>query len=180
MNSRFRFLEDPGQCPILPSTRLPATACWSHPGSYLKDLGIQVLTSNKELQRLHIQSGRAQKGFESILYNDYQLNIFNTSILNLESSGIRLLSTHEIEITTEDFIMEIENIDHFLNLRSIRVQKPFSRLRSHGLIGQTWSTTIYKGGHKYTEGDIDDYVITEDNVFGVDFPYNLFSVETLA
>ena len=76
--------------------------------------------------------------------------------------------------------MEVENIDHFLNLRSIKLLKTFSRLRSHGLIGQTWRTATYKGKHKYTEGGIDDYVIGEDHVFGSEFVYNQFGLEAPA
>jgi hypothetical protein len=158
----------------MPSTQVQALTCWSHPGSYLQDVGIQILTASGTFQRLYLQSGEASKGFTSIRYNDQDLEFLKNPLIKTDSLGLRLISTHEVEVTVEDFILEIENIDYFVNLRLIKLRKPLSQLRSHGLIGQTWRTTTYKGRHKYTEGVIDDYIIAENDVFGSDFPYNQF------
>lgn len=66
MNSRFVFL-DQGDCPILNGRR--ANACWSHPGSYLGEIGIKTCGGD----RLHIASGSAQHGFNSVTLNGREL-----------------------------------------------------------------------------------------------------------
>jgi len=67
-----------------------------------------------------------------------------------------------------------ENSDMFVNQR-VRVLDS-SRLKSHGLLGQTWRETTYPNSIKYIQGSVDDYVIRDDNdIFGDNFVYNQYN-----
>ena len=84
-------------------------------------------------------------------------------------------STHELTLTLKDWTIEVENSDMFLNLRAIKVTtSSMSQLHAHGLIGQTWKRATYPTALKYIEGDVDDYLILDDSVFGTNFVYNKF------
>jgi hypothetical protein len=69
----------------------------------------------------------------------------------------------------------VENIHQFVNLRAIRPRKHMETLGSHGLIGQSWKLSLHTGGNMEIEGDIDDYLVGEKEVYGVDFVYNRFA-----
>ena len=52
-----------------------------------------------------------------------------------------------------------------------------SKLISLSLIGQTWENKIFEGkqgAFHYLDGDLSDYVINSDYIFGTDFKYNKF------
>jgi len=69
----------------------------------------------------------------------------------------------------------VENSDMFVNLRSVRVNPAsWSKLASHGLLGQTWSNKRYSGSVSAIEGEVDDYMIAEDSVFGDSFVFNKY------
>lgn len=131
MNSRFVFL-DHGACPILNGRR--AHACWSHPGSYLGEIGIKTNGGD----RVHISSGSARHGFKRITLNGRDLeydevmpiasdnsvwnNQSSTDLLrsddsydNLMDSWIVRNSTHLVTVQLSNYIFQIENSDHFLN-----------------------------------------------------------------
>ena len=174
INARFGFLSDSGSCPIVPSTGLRALTCWTHPGSYLTEIGIQVVASETGIHQVYLRAGEATQGFASIRY-DAEDALHMRSVPGSQALNLKVLSTHEVQITVSRFVIEIESIDRFVNLRSIKVQMPLSRIRTHGLMGQTWRRKVYPGRNKYLEGEIEDYVIGEDDLFGVDFPYNQFN-----
>jgi len=41
-------------------------------------------------------------------------------------------------------------------------------------LGQTHSTKTHRSPLRYIEGDVDDYVIADNDIFGDDFVYNQF------
>lgn len=167
MNARFQFLSGPHSCPVLPSTNRKATACWSHDGSYLSEIGI--LTSSGAV---YIEAGAASFGFKTVAFNMRSVAVGSTV------NYLSLNSTHELTLNLDKFNIQIENIDGFVNLRSVAVNH-LNDLRSHGLLGQTWNTKKYDGPVPEIEGDVDDYVISEGNVFGSSFMYNRFSADPI-
>jgi len=73
----------------------------------------------------------------------------------------------------------VENNDGFVNLRSVSVPAAsWTKLGSHGLLGQTWQNRRYDGKIKDIEGDVDDYLIEDDDLFGTSFLYNKFTPAT--
>jgi len=178
MNSEFIWL-DKGDCPIIPSTNRKSVACFSHAGSYLKNLGMMLLDGTKIL----IESGPSKQGFSSVKVNDKEWNIGDSA--EISSSPITSLhynSTHEVTLVVDMFTIEIESSDLFLNLRSVALESPASwnvlkDNRVHGLLGQTWQISKTKSA---IEGKVDDYLIVDDDLFGTDFIYNRFNVDKSA
>ena len=176
LNSRFTFLEGPRPCPVMPSTGRVSVACWSHPGSYLSELALKTIGGSQ----LHIVSGDAATGFASITLNGKALKVGDEATLDFAKSGltgsVSIGNAFELSIHAGHFDLVIENNDGFVNLRSVSVAAAsWSKLASHGLLGQTWANKRYSGKIKYIEGDVDDYLIEDDNLFGDEFLYNRFS-----
>ena len=164
LNSRFGFLEGPRPCPLMPSTGRKSSACWTHSGSYLTELGLKL--NNKQL---YIEAGPAATGFATVVLNGKTIKVGESSDL------FSFNSTHEITLTFGEWTVEVENSDMFVNLRSVRVNPAsWSSLSSHGLLGQTWSNKRYSGSVSAVEGEVDDYMIAEDSVFGDSFVFNKY------
>lgn len=182
INSRFVFLTG-GECPILNGRK--ANACWTHPGSYLGDIGIKTAAGH----RLLISSGSAKHGFKKVELNGEPLEFEEQMALPSLDSGLDGAlgrdgfvvrnSTHLVTVQVSNFLLEIENSDHFLNYR-LRVLdwSALSDMRPHGLLGQTYRKPTKPGRQiKYIEGRVDDYQIKEGDIFGDDFAYNRFGLE---
>jgi len=134
-------------------------------GSYLTELGLKL---NKQ-QELFIEAGPAATGFSSVVLNGKTVKLGDHSDL------FSFNSTHEITLTFGEWTVEVENSDMFVNLRSVRVNpSSWSQLSSHGLLGQTWSNKRYSGSVSAIEGEVDDYMIAEDSVFGDSFVFNKY------
>ena len=87
------------------------------------------------------------------------------------TGSITVDSTHELTIKSGLFEVVVENNDGFVNLRSVYVSAAnWPKLASHGLLGQTWQNKRYGGKIKEIEGDVDDYLIEDDNMFGDNIP----------
>jgi len=164
LNSRFVFLTGPRPCPVMPSTGRKSSACWAHAGSYLNELGLVVANT-----QVFIGAGSSANGFSTITVNDKPMRIGEVS------QYVSYNSTHEATIFVNGWTIEIENSDMFVNLRSVRLdQASWSSIASHGLLGQTWSNKRYSGKVAAIEGEIDDYVIEENSVFGSLFVFNQY------
>ena len=167
----------------MPSTGKKSVACWAHDGSYLADLG--VMTDGGD--QLYIESGRAAQGFATVTLNGQSLTTrigqqlpltFSNTNTNITVTGhITLHNTHELTLVANAWRIELENSDEFVNLRSVAVTTPLNALTAHGLLGQTWRAAKWSGAVKEIEGDVDDYVVMEDNVWGKDFVFNRFQVQ---
>ena len=70
LNSRFSFLTGPRPCPLMPSTGRKSSACWSHDGSYLTEIGLQV--GNDVFV---IIAGAAAEGFATVSHNGKALKV---------------------------------------------------------------------------------------------------------
>ena len=177
LNTRFAFLEGPRPCAIMPSTGKQSTACWSHPGSYLSELALKTVGGSQLL----IVAGPAASGFSSVSLDGALLQAGAASALDFgtgsELTGsVSVLNSHELSIHAGHFDLVVENNDGFVNLRSVSVPaSSWSKLASHGLLGQTWQSRRYSGRIREIEGDVDDYLIEDDNLFGDSFIYNKFT-----
>lgn len=167
-NSLFVFLES-GQCPTF--TERMATNCWSHPGSYLGGIGLQII-SHGNIQQLLILAGDKAQGFYLVNINGKVLQV-NDSV-SLVGMDIHFNDSHLVTVATELFNFVFENSDHFIN-QAVSVNVPIASLKSHGLLGQTH---VYKpkNSHGFIEGHVDDYLIEDRDMFGNRFIFNRFQM----
>ena len=78
------------------------------------------------------------------------------------------------------YSLVVENSDGFLNILSLSVSSLHalsSRVRSHGLIGQTWRAAAEVKGSEVreVEGFVDDYAEASGDMLGCDFVFNKHS-----
>ena len=167
VNSRFVFLTS-GDCPVLDGAK--DVNCWSHPGSYLGEMGFLAAVDGK-VHRALVSAGSAKRGFVSVQMDYKQLQVGDK--VTFGEFSLHLRSTHIVTVTTDSFEFHLSNSDLFIN-QALKARIPLSELRAHGLIGQTRSTRTYPTSLRYIEGDVDDYVIADSDIFGTDFVYNRF------
>ena len=170
VNSRFVFLMS-GQCPVVGGVTMDGN-CWSHPGSYLGEMGFQAVVDGK-LHTALLQSGPAKKGFAVVQVDGKTLSIGDK--VSFGAFTVEVQSTHNVAVTTESFEFSLSNSDNFIN-QALTARVPLSQLKSHGLIGQTHSTKQYPSLVRYIEGEVDDYVISTDDIFGSEFVFNQFQL----
>ena len=178
LNSRFVFLSHAPGCPVLPSTGLRSAGCWSHPGSYLAEIGLKTSAGS----RLHVVAGSAAVGFGRVTLDGLELSAGSSVPLSSPTAGsVRLLNRYELSVECGDYALELENIDGFVNVRQVAVLPGrWSRLASHGLLGQTWRSERYKGGIKDIQGEVDDYAEKDGDLFGDGFVFNQFRLDSRA
>jgi len=165
-NSRFVFL-DRGDCPIVDGVK--QKGCFSHPGSYLGELGLKT----KAGDRIHLQTGSADQGYAAVTVNGREVEVGDTVDLAGGMGFVTRNSTHLASVQVGNWDFAFENSDMFVNQR-VRVLDA-RRLRSHGMLGQTWRTATYKNAVKHIQGAVDDYVIRDRDIFGDNFMYNVFN-----
>jgi hypothetical protein len=165
-NSRFVFLSK-GECPIINGRK--QKGCWSHPGSYLGELGLKTRSGD----RIHMITGNAKWGFESVTVNDKEVLVGETVLLADKLGAVSRNSTHLASVQIGNWDFAFENSDMFVN-QHVRVLDSRS-LRSHGLLGQTWRDITYPNTIRYVQGDVDDYVIRDNDIFGDNFVFNAFN-----
>ena len=87
--------------------------------------------------------------------------------------SITVQSAYVVPIQTESFSFELSNSDMFIN-QAVSARVPLSKISAHGLLGQTSKAKVYPTATRYIEGEVDDYVIADNDIFGTDFAYNKF------
>jgi len=148
----------------MPSTGRKSSACWTHPGSYINELGLAINGAE-----IFISAGPASSGFSAVTLNGKSMKVGESA------NAISFNSTFELTLTFGAWTIEVENSDMFVNLRSVRVAAAsWSALSSHGLLGQTWSNKRYSGSVSAIEGEVDDYLVTENTLFGNSFVFNKY------
>jgi hypothetical protein len=167
LNSRFAYLTGPRPCPAMPSTGKKSSACWTHPGSYLGELGLKIRDTGLEV---FVSAGPASTGFSDVTVNGKSISVGEST------NVISFNSTHELTLNFGPWTIQVENSDMFVNLRSVSVNvRTWNELSNvHGLLGQTWSNKRYSGSVSAIEGEVDDYHIQENSVFGDSFIYNKY------
>ena len=170
VNARFTFLTD-GDCPFLNGQ--PDSNCFSHPGFYMNELSFQTVSvSGGELYSVVIVAGTAQHGFAVVEVNGKVLKMSDTVEFS-DDFQVQFIGHHRVYITMPNFRFTLSNSDLYIN-QAIHTTTPLSKLKSHGLIGQTHSNTTYTTELLSIEGDVNDYMILDGNLFGSEFAYNQF------
>lgn len=182
MNSRFIFLNH-GSCPIINGHK--ANGCWTHPGSYLGEIGVKTCNDD----RIFIRSGGAKQGFLSVQFNGAELEQDEVINLNMncgtangttvDDEGFYVVrnSSHLVTIKSSNFLFQIENSDHFVNYM-VKVIDWEALPGTHGLLGQTYRKPTKPGQQvKEIEGRVDDYRVEKSEIFGDEFTFNQFELE---
>ena len=169
VNARFTYRSF-GRCPDLPQP----TNCWSHPGSYLGEVGVLGAGG---ASGLHVVSGGWDTGFGNVTLDGALLSVgTNASAAGME---VWLLSAYVLRVRVGNFELLLENSDRFLNIVETRVLQ-WSALASHGLLGQTWRVPSVAAANKrisYVEGEVDDYVEQNNDILGDALVYGVEGVE---
>jgi hypothetical protein len=171
VNSRFVFL-DHGKCPMF--NGIPAQNCWAHAGSYLGEIGVQQ-DVNGVTHKLKITAGASTTGFASVTVDDKVMSI-GDDMADTKLFQVKYESSHQVIVHTADFIFTFDNSDMFIN-QAVSVNKPLSQLTAHGLFGQTHKRAVYASSVKYIAGEVDDYLVSENDLFGVHFMYNKYHAD---
>jgi len=169
VNARFVFLSE-GECPII--NGVAEANCWSHPGSYLGEMSFQQVVDGKVHKAL-LTAGSAKNGFASVQVDGKSLKVGDA--VSFGSFSVKMVSTHHATIETENFSFELSNSDMFIN-QAVSNRVPLNKLQSHGLLGQTHAAKVYPTSTRYIQGEVDDYVIADNDIFGSDFAYNKFQL----
>jgi hypothetical protein len=169
VNARFVFLSE-GECPII--NGVAEANCWSHPGSYLGEMSFQQVVDGKVHQAL-LTAGSAKNGFASVQVDGKSLKVGDA--VSFGSFSVKMVSTHHATIETENFSFELSNSDMFIN-QAVSNRVPLSKLSSHGLLGQTHAAKVYPTATRYIQGEVDDYVIADNDIMGTSFAYNKFQL----
>ena len=141
VNTRFVFL-DSGGCPMVDGA--PLSNCWSHPGSYMGAISIQVRSAyDGKLHTAVVRAGSATTGFAEVTVDGTPLSI-GQAVESGKSFSISRLSSHALHVRTPSFELQLESNDRFINLLQLRSRVPLSQLTSHGLLGQTHSRTLHR------------------------------------
>ena len=175
LNSRFAFIAR-ADCP---AKQVVDTACWSHPGSYMRDMAVTALLDGDEdgqqptLTTFTFLSGPAATGFQAVLVDGVAANSFSA-----RGYTLRTASTHSVSLLTPLFALQLDNSDGFINLRlqlapTVTVDQ-LAAQNVHGLLGQTHTLRRHAGPVHAIEGDVDDYVIADNELTGSHFPFNRF------
>ena len=168
VNARFRFLTS-GRCPAISEP----TNCWSHPGSYLGEVGVVSAAGS----RLHVVSGDWSVGFSAVTLDGAPLLV--GSAVSVNGLSVHVKSSYELSVSIGNFELTLDNSDRFINIAHVRVHH-WSALSSHGLLGQTWRTPSKGRANsqlKCIEGDVDDYVEKSGDLFGSDLVYGVHAAD---
>lgn len=108
MNALFKFISS-GTC------NYNETVCWSHPGTYLGQIGIQYGADSKIL----LQSGSHADGMR-VFVNDKEVSagkhIHRFTAGNSSNAIMQYSSTSVVEINTDSMFIRIANSDYFFNI----------------------------------------------------------------
>ena len=173
VNARFVFLSS-GECPVLDGKR--DGNCWSHPGSYLGEIGMRVRsTDGSDEHRLLVNAGDSKTGFAAVSVDGVAVSV-GTAVQPAADIRVERVSTHQLLVSTAQFSFVLDNSDMFIN-QAVRLNVPLSQLSRdsvHGLLGQTHRPAM--GARvQVVEGEVDDYVVSEGDVFGTDCVYNRYN-----
>ena len=164
VNARFRFLSS-GRCPDISQP----TNCWSHPGSYLGEVGVLSAASS----RLHVVSGSWNVGFSTVTLNGQTLAV--GSKVTADGLSVHVMTNHSLSFSIGNFDLTLDNSDSFINIAEVRVHH-WSALSSHGLLGQTWRAPLKGSANtqlRHIEGEVDDYAEKNGELFGAQLVYGV-------
>jgi hypothetical protein len=146
INARFVFLES-SKCGA------DQDLCWTHPGTYLGEIGILF-----ENHRLQLISGSLEQGMK-VIFNNKTLTIGDKYEFDTLNINFEFVNKEQFSISTHEFRINFNGRDHFFNeqlnltpMMSKLLSRPIEKMSTkfltkqapHGLIGQTWNKATYK------------------------------------
>ena len=180
LNALFVF-HSAGRCPYTDQPRLNSN-CWSHPGSYLGSIALQLRVEGV-VHQLRVDSGDADAGFARVALDGTEVVVGDSAEVADENGSVQLSvrrsHSHELLVGTGPFSFTLHNSDRFIN-QAIRINLPVRTLKAqgvHGLIGQTHTRKHHKGRTiPHIDGEVEDYNV-RDGLTGTDFVYDQFRVQ---
>ncbi len=150
-------------------------SCFSHPGTYMRDIGIQVngtrilFSANSYMQGFSINiNGKSYSPDKNIydkeIYIPLPLNSNTVLILGISNKVFV-----EAKISTKDFFIRIRNSDSFLNfdfsvkniyIKETMIQGKVGELDMTGVLGYSWNP-LAKNNKRGFYGETDDYLVEE-------------------
>jgi len=146
---------------------------WTHPGTYLGQLGVMVGTD-----RVHIQAGDCETGIKSVTVNGKAMKV-GQSVHFAEKQSLKFVDEFTLRFHLKEVELELTNSDNFFNQEVSMTRYGERTQQMHGLLGQTWQSKTYKddkGRKHFIEGHPHDYLVQDDDLFGTDFVFNKFTV----
>jgi hypothetical protein len=126
-----------------------------------------------KVHQILVTAGSAKSGFDAITVDGKALAVGESA--SFGTFSVVYTTSHHAAITTESFEFQLSNSDKFIN-QAVSNRVALSKLNAHGLLGQTSVAKVYSGANRYIQGEVDDYVIADNDIFGTDFAYNKFQL----
>lgn len=146
---------------------------WTHPGTYLGQLGVMVGTD-----RVRIQAGDCETGIKSVTVNGKAMKV-GQAVHFAEKQSLKFVDEFTLRFHLKEVELELTNSDNFFNQEVSMTRYGERTQQMHGLLGQTWQSKTYKddkGRKHFIEGHPHDYLVQDDDLFGTDFVFNKFTV----
>jgi len=158
------------------------TTCFSHPGTYIDEIGVQM-GENK----VRLSAGSIAEG-SRLFVNGKEISV-SAHKHTAGKIAVTFANKRRIVVKTPEIMFTVSQSDKFFNIESAllktelldmgsKVQK-FESARAteanavmHGLIGQTWRNNVYAGDREY-EGEVTDYQVA-GGLWSSDFTFNLY------
>ena len=190
LNARFIFLGS-GRCPTYGGADAGATRptnCWTHPGSYFGSIGLRTAKGS----RLLLQAGGSMTGFEEITFDGVDLTAVagqaevqhQPEIVQSSDLTLTLIDRHHLSVLHGVFILTLDSSDHFINIAKVAIDSwsaLIEDVQPHGLLGQSWHrlTGTRRGlDVAEVEGRVDDYVDSNNDIFGINNIHSRFQFKT--
>ena len=167
LNSLFTFIDhgeamtssEMGRARLLSFGRLPATQPWSHPGTYLNQLGLKLGAIE-----LHIGAGAYGAGvaYVTLVSEDNKQLAVGDSVSWCDSTLTWLDASH-VQVQTPLLTFTIVNADRFFNLESARLLSSDATSLLDGLLGQSADPQWSAGkGREWEEHMLMDYLVMDE------------------
>jgi hypothetical protein len=171
LNSKFSYLDSGYNAAQMASSRvknmkLPITASWTHPGTYLTELGLKI-----DSAKINVVAGSYKDGFAALTLNGVKINVGEKIKLN-KDSYIHCITRNALRVHTPIFKFKIVNSDMFFNIDNINfseLQNKISVDQISGIIGQSVDPKFKNIDNLY------DFLIQDDgDIFSDQFADNRF------
>ena len=175
-NALFTFLTA-GQC-------RQGTECFAHPGNYFGSVGLLIKAEDGSVVKVAVKSGSVTDGMKVTIDGEPLTPSSNRVVIDSVNS-LHLTNKFELLVSTRDYTIRLENSDMFINQQvsiqshlaeAIKAVKSSSdslaaaaatataaQSLPHGILGQTWRMMTYSNRWKFIEGDLMDYVISDES-----------------
>ena len=165
---------------------LPSTPAWSHPGTYLGELGIRLGASS-----LHIVPGAYVLGFTSVSVDGQQAELsspsYPTVILSTSIATVTLVSPSVVRVVTSVLRFDVVNSDGFVNVQRAQLLSSGSAAAAQidGILGQSADGERWFPAYgdvdassdvrdEWQQAQIHDFLIVDGDLFSTDFERNMY------